>query len=115
MRLRAIIPIFLLLSCVFCGVNGSAVAATTNTTLASVAFVEGTISRDNSGNVAIHNSANSSVTLSQNPQTSNNTIIGSGSAREKEVPTIGWTDSNRTSKVRSGGENGTTLVNMWIE
>jgi len=113
MRLRAIILKFLLLSCVFCGVSSSAGA--TNTTLASVAYVDGTISRDSSGNVAIHNSANSSVTLSQNPQTSNNTIIGSGSAREKEVPTIGWTDQNRTSKVRSGGSSGTTLVDMWIE
>lgn len=112
MRLRAIILKFLLLFCVFLGVGG---VANADTKLASVAFVEGTISRDSSGNVAIHNSANSSVTLSQNPQTSNNTIISSGSAREKEVPTIGWTDTNRTSKVRSGGQNGTTLVDMWIE
>ena len=114
MRLRAIIPIFLLLSCVFCGVNGSAVAATTNTTLASVAFVEGTISRDNSGNVAIHNSANSSVTLSQNPQTSTS-MIPSGSTRAKEVATIGWTDANRTSKVKSGTAANAPLVDMWIE
>ncbi len=113
MRLRATILKFLLFSCVFCCVANVAMADTTK--LASVGFVEGTIKRDTNGSVRINNSAGSPVTLSQNPQTSNNTIIGSGSAREKEVPTIGWTDSNRTSKVRSGGENGTTLVNMWIE
>ncbi|MBQ7245099.1 MAG: hypothetical protein IJS34_01895 [Alphaproteobacteria bacterium] len=109
MRLRATISKFLLFSCVFCVVCGN-FAMAADTQLASTSYVDSTIKRE-SGNVVIKNTGtNSSVTLSQNPQT---TTVQTSS--NKEVATIGWTDANRTSKVRSGGENGTTLVNMWIE
>ncbi len=109
MRLRATISKFLLFSCVFCVVCGNSAMAA-DTQLASTSYVDSTIKRE-SGNVVIKNTGtNSSVTLSQNPQT---TTVQTSS--NKEVATIGWTDANRTSKVRSGGENGTTLVNMWIE
>ena len=111
MRLRATILTFLLFSCVFCGFYRGARADTAaDTMLASTAYVDSTIQRDAGGNVVIKNAANSSVTLSQNPQTTS-----VQSSTNKEVATIGWTDENRTSKVRSGSENGTTLVNMWIE
>lgn len=111
MRLRATILTFLLFSCVFCGFYRGARADTAaDTMLASTAYVDSTIQRDAGGNVVIKNTANSSVTLSQNPQTTS-----VQSSTNKEVATIGWTDENRTSKVRSGSENGTTLVNMWIE
>ncbi len=109
MRLRATISKFLLFSCVFCAVCGN-FAMAADTQLASTSYVDSTIKRE-SGNVVIKNTGtNSSVTLSQNPQT---TTVQTSS--NKEVATIGWTDANRTSKVRSGGENGTALVNMWIE
>jgi len=111
MRLRATILTFLLFSCVFCGFYRGARADTAaDTMLASTAYVDSTIQRDAGGNVVIKNTANSSVTLSQNPQTTS-----VQNSTNKEVATIGWTDENRTSKVRSGSENGTTLVNMWIE
>ena len=111
MRLRATILTFLLFSCVFCGFYRGARADTAaDTMLASTAYVDATIQRESGGNVVIKNAANSSVTLSQNPQTTS-----VQSSTNKEVATIGWTDENRTSKVRSGSENGTTLVNMWIE
>ncbi len=111
MRLRATILTFLLFSCVFCGFYRGARADTAaDTMLASTAYVDSTIQRDAGGNVVIKNAANSSVTLSQNPQTTS-----VQTSTNKEVATIGWTDENRTSKVRSGSENGTTLVNMWIE
>lgn len=111
MRLRATILTFLLFSCVFCGFYRGARADTAaDTMLASTAYVDATIQRESGGNVVIKNTANSSVTLSQNPQTTS-----VQNSTNKEVATIGWTDENRTSKVRSGSENGTTLVNMWIE
>lgn len=111
MRLRATILTFLLFSCVFCGFYRGARADTAaDTMLASTAYVDATIQRESGGNVVIKNTANSSVTLSQNPQTTS-----VQTSTNKEVATIGWTDENRTSKVRSGSENGTTLVNMWIE
>ena len=106
MRLRATILEFLLFSCVFCCVGGVAHA---DTRLASTAYVDSTIERSGAGAVEIKNTAGSPVTLSQNPQT---TTIQTNS--NKEVATIGWTDANRTSKVRSG-QSGTTLVDMWIE
>lgn len=112
MRLRATILTFLLFSCVFCGFYRGARADTAaNTMLASTAYVDSTIQRDAGGNVVIKNAANSSVTLSQNPQKTTDIQTSAN----KQVVTIGWTDENRTSKVRSGSENGTTLVNMWIE
>jgi hypothetical protein len=111
MRLRATILTFLLFSCVFCGFyRGARDDTAANTMLASTAYVDATIQRESGGNVVIKNTANSSVTLSQNPQTTS-----VQTSTNKEVATIGWTDENRTSKVRSGSENGTTLVNMWIE
>ena len=100
---------FLLSLCVFCGAYSVAMADTT-TTLASVSFVEGTIRRDTDGNVLINNGTNSSVTLSQNPQTSN--VVDTNS---KQVATVGWTDASRTSKVKAVEGNSTTLVDMWIE
>lgn len=106
MRLRATILKFLLFSCVFCGVSSFAFA---ETKLASVAYIDASIKRDGAGSVEIKNTAGSPVTLSQNPQTSATVNTSS-----KEVATVGWTDANRTSKVRSG-QNGTTLVDMWIE
>lgn len=113
MRLRATISKFLLFSCVFCVVCGN-FAMAADTQLASTSYVDSTIKRE-SGNVVIKNTGtNSSVTLSQNPQSSNN-LIASGSSREKEVPTIGWTDANRTSKVKSGTGANAALVDMWIE
>lgn len=82
------------------------------TKLASVGFVEGTIKRDTNGSVRINNSAGSPVTLSQNPQTSGSTMQ---TTSNKEVPTIGWTDANRTSKVKTGTGANAQLVDMWIE
>ncbi len=110
MRLRATILKFLLFSCVFCCVANVAMADTTK--LASVGFVEGTIKRNTDGSVRINNSAGSPVTLSQNPQTSGSTMQ---TASNKEVPTIGWTDANRTSKVKTGTGANAQLVDMWIE
>lgn len=110
MRLRATILKFLLFSCVFCCVANVAMADTTK--LASVGFVEGTIKRDTNGSVRINNSAGSPVTLSQNPQTSGSTMQ---TTSNKEVPTIGWTDANRTSKVKTGTGANAQLVDMWIE
>lgn len=110
MRLRATILKFLLFSCVFCCVANVAMADTTK--LASVGFVEGTIKRDTNGSVRINNSAGSPVTLSQNPQTSGSTMQ---TTDNKEVPTIGWTDANRTSKVKTGTGANAQLVDMWIE
>lgn len=108
MRLRATILKFLLFSCVFCGVSSMAFA---DTKLASTAYVDASIQRNSStGAVEIKNTAGSPVTLSQNPQTSNTVNTSS-----KEVATVGWTDTNRTSKVRSGSASSTTLVDMWIE
>ncbi len=111
MRLRATILKFLLFSCVFCCVGG--VANATDTKLASVAYIDASIQRNSNG-VEIQNSANSPATLSQNPQTSTS-MIPSGSTRAKEVATIGWTDANRTSKVKSGTAANAPLVDMWIE
>lgn len=109
MRLRATISKFLLFSCVFCVVCGNSAMAT-DTQLASTSYVDSTIKRE-SGNVVIKNTGtNSSVTLSQNPQT---TTVQTSS--NKEVATIGWTDANRTSKVKSGTGSNATLVDMWIE
>lgn len=107
MRLRATILKFLLFSCVFCCI-GNVANATTNTELASVAYIDASIKRNSNG-IEIQNTTNSPATLSQNPQT---TAV---STTSKEVATVGWTDANRTSKVRSGGATGTTLVDMWIE
>jgi len=112
MRLRATISTFLLFSCVFCGFNRGVRADTPSSTmLASTAYVDATIQRESGGDVVIKNTTtNSSVTLSQNPQT---TAVQTST--NKEVATIGWTDTNRTSKVRSGSASSTTLVDMWIE
>ena len=111
MRLRATISTFLLFSCVFCSFNRGVRADTAgDTMLASTAYVDATIQRESGGNVVIKNAADSSVTLSQNPQTTS-----VQSSTNKEVATIGWTDTNRTSKVRSGSASSTTLVDMWIE
>lgn len=104
MRLRATIAKFLLFSCVVCGSSAMA------TELASTSYVDSSIKRV-SGNVVIQNTGtNSSVTLSQNPQTSNNLDTSS-----MKVTTIGWTDANRTSKVKSGTGSNAALVDMWIE
>lgn len=105
MKLRVTILKFLLFVCVFCCVSSIAVAATK---VASVAYVDSSIKRNSNG-IEIQNTTNSPATLSQNPQT---TAV---STTSKEVATVGWTDANRTSKVRSGGASGTTLVDMWIE
>lgn len=104
MRLRATIFKFLLFSCLFCCFSGVARA----TELASVSYVDSRVEQAND-KVIIKNTSSTPVTLSQNPQTTN---IQTSS--NKEVATIGWTDTNRTSKVRNG-QNGTTLVDMWIE
>lgn len=107
MRLRATILEFLLFSCVFCCVGGVAHA---DTRLASTAYVDSTIERSGAGAVEIKNTAGSPVTLSQNPQTS-----AAVNTSSNVVATVGWTDTNRTSKVRSGSASSTTLVDMWIE
>ena len=109
MRLRATISKFLLFSCVFCVVGGlSATAA--GTQLASTSYVDSTIQRSGSDVVIKNTGTNSSVTLSQNPQTT-----GIQTSSNKEVATIGWTDANRTSKVKSGTGSNAALVDMWIE
>lgn len=105
MRPRVTILKFLLFSCAFCCISGLAVA---DTKLASVAYVDSSIQRNSNG-IEIQNTTSSPATLSQNPQT---TAV---STTSKEVATVGWTDANRTSKIRSGGASGTTLVDMWIE
>ena len=109
MRLRATISKFLLFSCVFCVVGGISANAA-GTQLASTSYVDSTIQRSGSNVVIKNTGTNSSVTLSQNPQTTN---IQTSS--NKEVATIGWTDENRTSKVKAVSGGNTSLVNMWIE
>ena len=109
MRLRATILKFLLFSCAF-GVVGNDCFATT---IASKSFVDSRIENTGSA-VEIKTTANTPATLSQNPQSAASIIAPNG-ARAKEVTTIGWTDANRTSKVRSGSSSSTTLVDMWIE
>ena len=106
MRLRATILKFLLFSCAFGAVAGDCFA----TTIASKEFVDSRIAPV-SNNLEIKNTtSNPHVTLSQNPQTSATVNTSS-----REVATVGWTDTNRTSKVRSGSSSSTTLVDMWIE
>jgi hypothetical protein len=109
MRLRATISKFLLFSCVFCIVGGISANAA-GTQLASTSYVDSTIQRSGSDVVIKNTGTNSSVTLSQNPQTSNNLDTSS-----MKVTTIGWTDANRTSKVKSGTGANAALVDMWIE
>jgi len=109
MRLRATISKFLLFSCVF-GVIGGISANASGTQLASTSYVDSTIQRSGSDVVIKNTGTNSSVTLSQNPQTTN-----IQSSTNKEVATIGWTDANRTSKVKSGTGANAALVDMWIE
>ena len=109
MRLRATISKFLLFSCVFCVVGGISTNAI-GTQLASTSYVDSSIKRE-SGSLVIQNSANTPATLSQNPQTT-----GFQASSNKEVATIGWTDANRTSKVKTKSGNSVTgLVEMWIE
>lgn len=98
---------FLLFSCTFCVVSGVCSAAD-RIKVASVGFVEQTIQKSN-GAVEIKNNAGKTVTLSNNPTS---TAIDTSS---KAVTTVGWTDSNRTSKVKAVDNNNTTLVDMWIE
>ena len=109
MRLRATISKFLLFSCVFCVVGGLSANAA-GTQLASTSYVDSTIQRSGSDVVIKNTGTNSSVTLSQNPQTT-----GIQTSSNKEVATIGWTDANRTSKVKSGTGSNAALVDMWIE
>ena len=109
MRLRATISKFLLFPCVFCIVGGISANAA-GTQLASTSYVDSTIQRSGSDVVIKNTGTNSSVTLSQNPQTSNNLDTSS-----MKVTTIGWTDANRTSKVKSGTGANAALVDMWIE
>lgn len=110
MRLRATIAKFLLFSCVFCVIGGNTTNAA-GTQLASTSYVDSSIKRE-SGSLVIQNSTTTPVTLSQNPQTSSNNLQA---LSNKEVATIGWTDQNRTSKVKSGSGSNAALVDMWIE
>lgn len=108
MRPRVVVFSFLLVSCMLCGV-GTAFAAGAGAKIATTNFVDTRIQRDTSGNITINNSTSGSkVTVANNPSTSNITT------NSKEVATVGWADSNRTSKVRDG-QSGSTLVDMWIE
>lgn len=108
MRLRVVIFTSLLVFGLFAGVRGVFAAAQEKTTIATVSLVNSYVQHDESGGILINNKDNSSVTLSQNPQISDVT------PESTQVATVGWTDANRTSKVRSG-QSGTTLVDMWIE
>ena len=107
MRLRVIISVFLLLSSVFSG--NSFATGSANTVIATTSFVEDSIKRNGDGSLLINNSTNASVALSQNPQTSAVTPSST------QVATVGWTDTNRTSKVRSGSSTSSTLVDIWVE
>ena len=97
---------FLLGLCAF-GVMSSACYAAIN--VATVKTVDNRITKTN-GDVEIQNDTNKTVTLKNNPTTSAITT-----SSNKEVATIGWTDANRTSKVKNVENNTTTLVDMWIE
>ena len=77
--------------------------------VATVKTVDNRITKVN-GDVEIQNDTNKKVTLKNNPSTTAITT-----STNKEVATIGWTDTNRTSKVKAVDGNNTTLVNMWIE
>lgn len=106
MRQRVVLFGFLL---VFAGFSSAMAAATTNTVIATKNFVDNRIEQTNDA-VVIKNTATKPAELSVNPQTT--AIQDSGN---KEVATIGWADTNRTSKVRSGGVDSPTLVDIWIE
>ena len=107
MKSRVVLFSFLFFSCMLCGENMAFAVVTKK--VATTNYVDTRIQRDNSGNITINNATNgTTVTVANNPSTQNITT------NSKEVATVGWTDSNRTSKVRDG-QSGTTLVDMWIE
>ncbi len=106
MRPRVVVFSFLLVSCMLCGV--SAAFADTLKRVATTNYVDNRIATEN-GNMVIKNTSTVPVTLSNNVQT---TAVTPAST---QVATVGWADTNRTSKVRSGSATGTTLVDVWIE
>lgn len=95
---------FLLVLCTFCG---GAVAAG-NTRIATTGYVENRIVKS-SGAIELQNDANNVVTVKNNPTASGL------DTNSKTVITVGWTDTNRTSKVKTIDGNSTSLVDMWIE
>lgn len=105
MRQRVVLFGFLL---VFAGFSSAMADETTNTVIATKHFVDNRIEQTNDA-VVIKNTATKPVSLSANSQTPD---VNTGST---QVATVGWTDTNRTSKVRSGGVDSTTLVDIWIE
>lgn len=105
MRQRVVLVSFLL---VFAGFSSAMAAATTNTVIATKNFVDNRIEQTDSA-VVIKNTATKPAELSVNSQT---TAVTPAST---QVATVGWTDTNRTSKVRSGSATSTTLVDIWIE
>jgi hypothetical protein len=105
MRQRVVLVGFLL---VFAGFSSAMAAATTNTVIATKNFVDNRIEQTNDA-VVIKNTATKPVSLSANSQT---TAVTPAST---QVATVGWADTNRTSKVRSGSATSTTLVDIWIE
>ena len=106
MKSRVILFSFLFVSCMICGLDGAFAAATK--TVATTNYVENRITKTN-GAVEIQNDSGKTVTVKNNPTAS------ALSTTSNVVTTVGWTDSNRTSKVKSVEGNTTSLVDMWIE
>ncbi len=89
--------------------GGAAFATTPAAVVATTNYVDDRVELDTTNNkITVQNSGTVKAELATNSQT---TTVSPSST---EIATVGWTDTNRTSKVRSGGENSTTLVNMWI-
>lgn len=98
---------------------GAAVATTTTTKVATTNYVDNRITKNDDGDVQIKNESGRTVTLQNDPANLATAVDysqqnGTTETVKKTVTTIKWIDDNRTSKVRSGSENSTTLVNMWI-
>ena len=108
MRRISAICMFALVLGAFGGV-GAAFATTPATKVATTNYVDNRVELDTTNNkITVQNSNSIKAHLATNSQT---TAVTPSST---EIATVGWTDTNRTSKVRSGSENSTTLVNMWI-
>lgn len=107
MKSKIVLVSFLFVSCALGGFNDALAAATKK--VASTNYVDTKITKT-SGAIEIKNDASKNVTLQNNP-----TSASGLDSNSKVVTTVGWADTNRTSKVKSVQNNTTSLVDMWIE
>ena len=108
MKSRVVLFSFLFVSCMVCDIN-SAFADGVLTKVASTNYVDTRVTKSDDGAIEIKNSANKTVTVQ------NDSAASGLDNSSRVVTTVGWTDRNRTSKVKSVENNTTTLVDMWIE